>query len=209
MHLAAALGVPVVGIFGPTDPARNGPFGTRSIVLRSPPATPATAMCPGRMTACLKSAPSRWLPPPGNCWGSVMASWSAIARRVRVPLGFVFAILYFWLARPTVKSILIGAALVIPGLLIRALASGQLQKNEQLATGRPLCLHAQPALSRFADSGDRVCAGLAKLVDRRRNRSSLLCHLSSGDSCRGRYFCESASRSLKIMPARYPACSRE
>ena len=35
MHLAAALGVPVVGIFGPTDPARNGPFGTRNIVLRS------------------------------------------------------------------------------------------------------------------------------------------------------------------------------
>src|SRR3989441_338672 len=36
MHLAAALGVPVVGIFGPTNPTRNGPFGTRSIVLRSP-----------------------------------------------------------------------------------------------------------------------------------------------------------------------------
>ncbi|MGZ4827828.1 MAG: glycosyltransferase family 9 protein [Terriglobales bacterium] len=36
MHLAAALGVPVVGIFGPTDPARNGPFETRTIVLRSP-----------------------------------------------------------------------------------------------------------------------------------------------------------------------------
>ena len=36
MHLAAALGIPVVGIFGPTNPARNGPFGTRSIVLRSP-----------------------------------------------------------------------------------------------------------------------------------------------------------------------------
>jgi heptosyltransferase-1 len=34
MHLAAALGIPVVGIFGPTDPARNGPFGTRKIVLR-------------------------------------------------------------------------------------------------------------------------------------------------------------------------------
>jgi heptosyltransferase-1 len=36
MHLAAALGVPVVAIFGPTDPARNGPFGTRARVLRSP-----------------------------------------------------------------------------------------------------------------------------------------------------------------------------
>jgi heptosyltransferase-1 len=36
IHLAAALGVPVVAIFGPTNPARNGPYGTRSIVLRSP-----------------------------------------------------------------------------------------------------------------------------------------------------------------------------
>ena len=35
MHLAALLRVPVVAIFGPTDPARNGPFGARSIVLRS------------------------------------------------------------------------------------------------------------------------------------------------------------------------------
>jgi heptosyltransferase-1 len=35
MHLAVALGVPVVGMFGPTDPARNGPFGSGSIVLRS------------------------------------------------------------------------------------------------------------------------------------------------------------------------------
>jgi heptosyltransferase-1 len=36
MHLAAALRIPVVGIFGPTNPARNGPFGTRSMVLRNP-----------------------------------------------------------------------------------------------------------------------------------------------------------------------------
>ena len=36
LHLAAALRVPVVAIFGPTDPARNGPYGTRSIVLRHP-----------------------------------------------------------------------------------------------------------------------------------------------------------------------------
>jgi heptosyltransferase I len=35
LHLAAALQIPVVAIYGPTDPARNGPFGTRSIVLRS------------------------------------------------------------------------------------------------------------------------------------------------------------------------------
>ncbi|HEY6413417.1 MAG TPA: glycosyltransferase family 9 protein [Edaphobacter sp.] len=34
LHLAAALEIPVVGLFGPTDPARNGPYGTRSRVLR-------------------------------------------------------------------------------------------------------------------------------------------------------------------------------
>jgi heptosyltransferase-1 len=34
LHLAAALERPVVGLFGPTDPARTGPYGTRSRVLR-------------------------------------------------------------------------------------------------------------------------------------------------------------------------------
>jgi heptosyltransferase-1 len=40
LHLAAAVNVPVVAIFGPTDPARNGPYATdgsaRGIVLRNP-----------------------------------------------------------------------------------------------------------------------------------------------------------------------------
>jgi heptosyltransferase-1 len=35
LHLGCALGRPVVGIYGPTDPHRNGPFGTRFRVLRS------------------------------------------------------------------------------------------------------------------------------------------------------------------------------
>lgn len=36
LHLACALGRPVVGIYGPTDPSRNGPYGTNFKVLRSP-----------------------------------------------------------------------------------------------------------------------------------------------------------------------------
>ena len=36
MHLASAMQVPVVAIFGPTDPQRNGPFNSPSIVLRHP-----------------------------------------------------------------------------------------------------------------------------------------------------------------------------
>ena len=39
LHLAAALKIPAVAIFGPTDPARNGPYGTRSVVLRNPAST--------------------------------------------------------------------------------------------------------------------------------------------------------------------------
>jgi lipopolysaccharide heptosyltransferase I len=35
LHLAAALRVPVVALFGPTDPARNGPYATRGVVLRN------------------------------------------------------------------------------------------------------------------------------------------------------------------------------
>ena len=35
LHLAAALNIPTVALFGPTDPARNGPFGAPSRVLRN------------------------------------------------------------------------------------------------------------------------------------------------------------------------------
>jgi heptosyltransferase I len=33
LHLAAALGIPIVALYGPTDPARNGPFSPADIVL--------------------------------------------------------------------------------------------------------------------------------------------------------------------------------
>ena len=36
LHLAVALGTPAVALFGPTDPARNGPYPPKEIVLRSP-----------------------------------------------------------------------------------------------------------------------------------------------------------------------------
>jgi protein-S-isoprenylcysteine O-methyltransferase Ste14 len=64
-------------------------------------------------------------------------SWSKIARRVRVPLGFVFAAAYIWLARPTIASIAIGSCVALAGLCIRALASGHVEKNEVLATSGP------------------------------------------------------------------------
>jgi protein-S-isoprenylcysteine O-methyltransferase Ste14 len=73
-----------------------------------------------------------------------MTEWSKIARRIRVPLGFLFAVLYFWLARPTWRSLALGVVLVIPGLVVRALASGHVRKNEALAISGPYAYTRNP-----------------------------------------------------------------
>jgi protein-S-isoprenylcysteine O-methyltransferase Ste14 len=73
-----------------------------------------------------------------------MAEWSRVARRIRVPLGFAFAVLYFWLARPSWRSLAFGAILIIPGLVIRALASGHVRKNEALAMSGPYAYTRNP-----------------------------------------------------------------
>jgi protein-S-isoprenylcysteine O-methyltransferase Ste14 len=73
-----------------------------------------------------------------------MGSWSKIARRIRVPAGFALVVLYFWLARPSWRSILLGVVGIVPGLLIRALASGHVRKNEALATSGPYAYTRNP-----------------------------------------------------------------
>ena len=73
-----------------------------------------------------------------------MRSWAEIARRIRVPLGFAFAFLYLWLARPSPKSLLIGAMICLPGLILRGVASGHVQKNTRLATTGPYAFTRNP-----------------------------------------------------------------
>ena len=73
-----------------------------------------------------------------------MTEWRRVARRIRVPLGFAFAALYFWLAQPTWRSLAAGAILIVPGLLVRALASGHVRKNEELATSGPYAYTRNP-----------------------------------------------------------------
>src|ERR1700734_2839014 len=73
-----------------------------------------------------------------------MAKWSQIARHIRVPLGFLFAVFYFWLARPSWRSMMLSAILVLPGLLVRAIASGHVRKNESLATSGPYAYTRNP-----------------------------------------------------------------
>lgn len=72
------------------------------------------------------------------------STWSRVARRIRVPLGFVFAVVYVWLARPTKISLITGALVLIPGLVLRGLASGHVQKDKQLTTSGPYAYTRNP-----------------------------------------------------------------
>ena len=81
---------------------------------------------------------------PQSDWKSTHSAWSLVARRLRIPLGFAFAVLYVWLARPTWLSLLTGSLLLIPGLLLRAFASGHVQKDKRLTTSGPYAYTRNP-----------------------------------------------------------------
>ncbi len=70
--------------------------------------------------------------------------WEKIARRVRVPLGFVFAALFLWRARPSLLSLLLSLVLVVPGLWLRGYAAGYVRKNAELTQTGPYAFTRNP-----------------------------------------------------------------
>jgi protein-S-isoprenylcysteine O-methyltransferase Ste14 len=70
--------------------------------------------------------------------------WQKIARRIRVPLGFVFAAVFLWLARPTWQSMLASLLLVAPGVWLRAYAAGYVRKNAELTRTGPYAYTRNP-----------------------------------------------------------------
>jgi hypothetical protein len=60
-----------------------------------------------------------------------------LLQRIRIPLGFLFAIVFMVFARPTVMYLIIGGAVAAVGLLIRAWASGHIRKARVLAISGP------------------------------------------------------------------------
>jgi len=76
--------------------------------------------------------------------GAGGVSWSRIARRIRVPLGFLFAAFYFWRARPDWTSLVLGGMVAALGVFVRAMASGHVKKNEELATTGPYAYCRNP-----------------------------------------------------------------
>jgi protein-S-isoprenylcysteine O-methyltransferase Ste14 len=70
--------------------------------------------------------------------------WQKIARRIRVPLGFVFAGVFLWLAEPTWKTLLLSLLLVVPGVWLRAYAAGYVRKNAELTRTGPYAYTRNP-----------------------------------------------------------------
>ena len=75
---------------------------------------------------------------------SERTGWQKIARRIRVPLGFVFAAVYLWMAHPTWKTMLMSLLLVAPGVGLRAYAAGYVRKNRELTRTGPYAYTRNP-----------------------------------------------------------------
>jgi protein-S-isoprenylcysteine O-methyltransferase Ste14 len=71
-------------------------------------------------------------------------SYSAVAKRLRLPLGFLLAALYLVFARPTPRALLVGGLIAFVGVLVRAWASGHIMKNDRLATSGPYAYTRNP-----------------------------------------------------------------
>jgi protein-S-isoprenylcysteine O-methyltransferase Ste14 len=63
---------------------------------------------------------------------------------MRVPLGFLFAIIFMVFAKPVILSLTIGGGIAAIGVLIRAWASGHIRKNADLAISGPYAYTRNP-----------------------------------------------------------------
>ncbi len=73
--------------------------------------------------------------------------WQKVARRIRVPLGFLTAALYLfelWRREPRLAAVAWSLLLVLPGLWLRAYASGYVKKNRELTQTGPYAYTRNP-----------------------------------------------------------------
>ncbi|QQS31755.1 MAG: isoprenylcysteine carboxylmethyltransferase family protein [Acidobacteriota bacterium] len=85
-----------------------------------------------------------------------------ILQRIRVPLGFAFAAVFLYFAKPTAMTLVIGSAVAVVGLAIRAWASGHIRKAKVLAVSGPYAFTRNPLYvgSLLMGVGFTVAAGV-------------------------------------------------
>ena len=117
--------------------------------------------------------------------------------RIRVPAGFVMAVVYFYFSRPTWPALAFGCALAVPGLLRRAWATGHLRKNDQLAVTGPYGLTRNPLyFGSFLLGGGFSIAG--------RNLWILVAFLAGFAAVYGNSIRQEAKHLRRLFPGDYP-----
>lgn len=80
------------------------------------------------------SAPSTLFPKP----------YADFVARLRVPAGFLLLLAFAWFSVPSSESVLWGALLSLPGLVLRGWAAGHLRKDSTLTTSGPYAYIRNP-----------------------------------------------------------------
>jgi protein-S-isoprenylcysteine O-methyltransferase Ste14 len=86
-------------------------------------------------------------------------AYKSLIQRLRVPIGFITAILFVFFSRPTWRSLAAGVPIALFGATIRAWASGHLRKNAELAVSGPYAFTRNPLYfgSFVMASGCAIC----------------------------------------------------
>jgi len=76
--------------------------------------------------------------------GSEKTTWQRLARRIRVPLGFVVAAVFLVFAQPSWRTLAWSLLLVVPGVWLRGYAAGYVKKNAELTVTGPYAFTRNP-----------------------------------------------------------------
>ena len=155
MHIAAAVGTPLVGIYGPTRPERNGPWRRDDITVSRAAICEChhlrqcrpIAMCLmdiGSPKCC--DAVERRL---GRGRSRRRVVLAAVLARLRVPLGFVFGAARAAGSRNRPRARRVGAAIAAVGEALRIWAAGHLDKAREVTASGPVSMVRASAVRRL------------------------------------------------------------
>ena len=82
---------------------------------------------------------------------------SSIIQRVRVPIGFLFGVVFLVIAHPTLKVLIPGLAIGLIGLLTRVWAAGHLRKHQELTVSGPYRWTRNPLYMGSLVMGSGLC----------------------------------------------------
>ncbi len=165
LHLAAAMGAPVVGLYGPTDPARNGPYPENVVVTNARSADISYKRGSGYSPAMLSITVEQVMAASGSAWeetnvGGYTLSY-ALARAAGIPWPLYF---FCWRGPRYFRHLRSDCGRCRAA--IRGAAAGIFISTRVWRLQRSVRTYAQPALFRQRAAGRRPADGRAFLAGR-------------------------------------------